>query len=69
MEQSPTEVKDKTVLVVDSSDKDIYDKPTITLTDDVKRIASIREWIVKNSKEKILFFECFRFFDLYQKRK
>ena len=48
----PQRWKDKTVLVVDSSDKDIYDKPTITLPDDVKRIASIREWIVKNSKEK-----------------
>ena len=37
----PQKWKDKTVLVVDSSDKDTYDKPTITLPDDVKRMLMI----------------------------
>ena len=50
--------KDKTVLVIDSSEENMYNEPTITIPKEVKGIASTREWIVKQAKEeKICMFD------------
>ena len=54
----PEKWKEKTVLVVDAIDSDKYDMPIITIPDGMKGIASIREWIVKQSQEeKICMFD------------
>jgi len=54
----PQKWKEKTVLVVDAADSDKYNMPIITIPEGMKGIASIREWIVKQSQEeKICMFD------------
>ena len=50
-ENLPQKWKDITTLVVNHEDKDKYDKPTLSLPESIKGIASVREWIVKQAKE------------------
>ena len=54
----PQKWKDKTVLVVDSTEVNKYDKPILSIPEGMKGIASIREWIVKQTQEeKICMFD------------